>query len=402
MSNKDSLDLVRIPKELKLILEIIRLENGEILQLKNVEWITHINWSLFLKLANHHRLYPLLFSKIKIIEQKIIPLGVVQTIFQKYKKNTFEMLHLSAEMEQVSKRFAENGIRLLVLKGPVLATDLYGDLSLRTCRDLDFLVSINDMEKVDELLLKQGYKKDESFQIETVLNDWKWRHHHIAYYHPYKRVKLEIHWRLNPGPGKEPTFQELWDRKRISSHTNQSVYYLGREDLFFFLITHGARHGWSRLRWLVDINRILRQKMDWNKAIKLLKDHQSLHIGGQALLLSSELLKTPFPNEMMQFAKDKHANRLAQSTLFYLEKMVNLHSEPLPEYITKYHDRYLFLLKSSQQKLLYIISIFYPSITDVNTFRLPKFLYFLYFPLRPVFLVLRKTKKQSLSLKTEK
>ena len=34
--------------------------------------------------------------------------------------------------------------------------------------------------------------------IQTVLNDWKWRHHHVTYFHPEKEIKLEIHWRLNP------------------------------------------------------------------------------------------------------------------------------------------------------------------------------------------------------------
>ena len=42
-------------------------------------------------------------------------------IKQKCKKNTFQMLHLSGEMEQISKLFNENEIRTLVLKGPVLA-----------------------------------------------------------------------------------------------------------------------------------------------------------------------------------------------------------------------------------------------------------------------------------------
>ena len=72
-------------------------------------------------------------------------------------------------------------------------------------------------------------------------------------FHPTKQIKLEIHWRLNPGPGKEPGFEELWKRKRKSTLTSNSVYMLGEEDLFLFLVSHGARHGWSRLRWLVDI-----------------------------------------------------------------------------------------------------------------------------------------------------
>jgi hypothetical protein len=391
----DKLDLERLPKELLFILDLIRNENVENIRFRYKEQIKEMDWNLFLELAMHHRLYPLLYSKIKMLDKNLIPLEVGQTIYQKYKINTFEMLHLSAEMERVSKNFADNGIRLLVLKGPVLSVDLYGDLSLRTCRDLDLLVTISDLERVDEVLLMLGYEKDDSFQIETILNDWKWRHHHIAYVHPNTKLRLEIHWRLNPGPGKEPTFLELWERKRIIFQNNHAVYFLGREDLFYFLITHGARHGWSRLRWLVDIDKIIKQSMNWSKAIKLLKEYQCLHRAGQSLILTSKLLNSPLPNEMIPFTKNKHVNKLVQSTIFYIKKMVNLHSEPLPEYITKYHDRYLFSLMTNQQRFLYIISILYPSITDVKTLKLPKYLYGLYFPLRPLFLVMRKIRKQA-------
>ena len=70
---------------------------------------------------------------------------------------------------------------------------------------MDVLIPIQDLEKVEELLVKHGYVKDD--YIQTVLNDWKWRHHHITYFHPKKKIKLKIHWRLNPGPGKEPSFE---------------------------------------------------------------------------------------------------------------------------------------------------------------------------------------------------
>ena len=37
-----------------------------------------------------------------------------------------------------------------------------------------------------------------------------------------------------------------------------------------------------------------------------------------------------------------HSIKLAQQAVFYFENMVNLHTDPVPEYITKYHQRYLF------------------------------------------------------------
>ncbi|MFC3884762.1 nucleotidyltransferase family protein [Bacillus songklensis] len=392
--NYCSLDLEYVPKELRLLLQVIKRENGDKVH-KSMELTSAIDWGLFLAMAMHHRTYPLLNAEFKIMENELIPPYVIQVINQAYKKNTFLMLHLSAEMEQLSKLFYENQIRLLVLKGPVLAEDLYGDLSLRTCGDLDVLVPISELEKVDKLLLKLGYKKDD--YIQTVLNDWRWRHHHVTYFHPQKKVKLEIHWRLNPGPGKEPSFNELWERKRISSLTSDPVYYLGREDLFFFLVCHGARHGWSRLRWLIDINQIVKQKIDWIKLIKLLKKYQYLHVGGQALVLASQLLNTPITKEMKLLIRGNHPKQLAQDAIFYLEKMVNLHTDPVPEDVAAYHKRHLFSLMSNQQKFFFIMSFLYPYPEDAETLPLPKHLHFLYFPLRPFLWAWRKTRKHVLS-----
>ena len=48
-------------------------------------------------------------------------------------------------MEQINKLCNENKIPLLFLKGPVLAKELYGDISLRTSSDLDILIPIHKL-----------------------------------------------------------------------------------------------------------------------------------------------------------------------------------------------------------------------------------------------------------------
>ena len=95
------------------------------------------------------------------------------------------MLYLAGVMEDVCRAFNENKINLLVLKGPILAVDLYGDVSLRTSSDLDMLIPIQELDRAEKLLLKLGYEKNH--YIQTVLNDWKWRHHHVTYFIRKKR-----------------------------------------------------------------------------------------------------------------------------------------------------------------------------------------------------------------------
>jgi hypothetical protein len=386
------LNLSNLPIELILLLEILRIESDqESLILKSEDHLKNIDWEQFLQLSRHHRIYPSIYKIIKKMDNNLIPPFVIQKLYKLYQKNTYQMLYLSGEMEKVSKLFMENKVPSLFLKGPVLAFELYGDISLRTSSDLDILIPIHDLDKVDKLLFQEGYTKDD--YILSVLNDWKWRHHHVTYFNKQNNFKLEIHWRLNPGPGKEPCFDELWNRKRISSLTKIPVYSLGIEDLFVFLVTHGARHGWSRLRWLEDINQIVKKDIDWENMYILLRNYQYLHLGGQALVLSSQLLSTEIIKYVELLKIGNRSKQLAQDALFYMRQMVNLHTDPVPEYVAKYHKHYLFALMSLKQKLLFIMSFFYPYHDDAKTLPLPKNIHFFYFFLRPFLWLWRKTMK---------
>ncbi|MFJ8265544.1 nucleotidyltransferase family protein [Peribacillus asahii] len=387
MDNNYSLDLSIIPKELKLLLEMLDIENYYKSEIFITELVKDIDWDVFLQLAIHHRVYPIIYSKLKIIEGKLIPTHVIQTLNQEYKKNTFQMLKLSAEMEKVSELFIKNQIPTLFLKGPVLAAELYGDISLRTSKDLDILIPINALEKADKLLLSLGYEKGE---FHNILNEWKWRNQHMEYFHPQKNIQLEIHWRLNPRPTKEPSFRTLWKRKRVSTVTSFPVYFLGEEDLFLYLISHGARHGWFRLRWLLDIDKIIKKGIDFDKIIFVLKKYHSFHIAGQAIILSSELLKTPINEKLRLLTVSNRSRTLAQTGVNFIKEMLPL------QIITSsnIYKRYQFSLYSSYMQRIYSFMLwFYPSYFDAETLKIPKSFHFLYFPLRPFLLAWRKIRK---------
>lgn len=393
MGTNLNLTVENIPKELRLIIELVRTESVETVWANQPHLLQDINWELFIKQLMHHRIYPIGYKKLKDSSSTYIPTRVVERLAFDYKRNTMYMLHLSGEMERLNRVFFNKNIRSIYLKGPVLAHELYGDVSLRTSSDLDILVPINDLKQIEETLVSEGYEKDD--YIESVLNDWKWRHHHVTFFHPQKRVKVEVHWRLNPGPGKEPSFEDLWMRKQQSKLFQTPVYLLGKEDMFFFLTTHGARHGWSRLRWLVDINKLMEESLDWNEVSRLMKAYHTKPVGLQSLILVSEILGVDIPVEFSFLKFHTPSWRIAQGAIFYLENMVNLHTHPLPDYVAEYHKRHLFSLLSFNQKLLFLLSVLHPYHEDVETLRLPKSLHILYFPLRPVLWIMRK-KKSSL------
>jgi hypothetical protein len=391
MDNEFGLDLSSFPKELNVMLAIMSMEEGSIIPESIKELAADIDWNEFLQLVKHHRVYPTIYSKLKNLNDDLVPNNVLQALRSEFTINTFKMLHLSGEMEQVCKIFHDNKIRSMMLKGPVLAEALYGDLSLRTSKDLDILVPVDDVEKTIKILLELGYVKEGNFP--RVLNDWKWKIHHLAFLHAEKRIQIELHWRLNPGMGNQPNFNELWERRRVSSLTSEPVYLLGNEDLFLYLVSHGARHGWSRLRWLADIDRMVRKSLDWGDITFKMKKFHCLPMGGQALILASQLLNTPLNDETKKWTSSNHAFRIVHLSIRFIKDMVILHP-PTPD-LVDYYNRYKFSLKSNRYKWIFIISRLYPTSFDAVTLPLPKILHFLYFPLRPFLWYWRKTKRQS-------
>lgn len=374
-------------KELDFLLTLLREENKseEIIPSKE------INWSYFLKLIKHHRVCPLVYLKLKDTPDAV-PSNVIEALFQEYKKNTFKMLQLTGEMESLDKVFQENDIETLCLKGPPVAYNLFGDISLRMSKDLDILVREEELERTESILFSLGYEKEE---ISTVLNEIKWRHHHIAYYHPKKKIQVEVHWRLHPR--QRVSFEELWNRKRESQVTQHPISFMGKEDLLLYLISHGARHGWFRLRWLKDIDQMVRSKdINYLYFKELAIKHQQKYLVGQAFQLANLFFQTPVHEELQGIVNTKVTNQLAEKALPFIKEMVQLHVHSQPKSLEKAYKNYLFSIKTKRQKCKFLIIAFYPNALDERTFGLPKRLYFLYFLLRPFLWSWRKLKKSVL------
>lgn len=349
-----------------------------------------IDWSSFLSLVRHHRVYPQLHARVRDVPW--IPPDIREAIQRDYTRSTLRMLQAAGELQRVCCALAREGVRPLVLKGPPLALDLYGDLSLRTSKDLDILIPLADLPSAERLMTRLGYRSDH--ELPRVLGDWKWKVHHISFTNPHNDMQVEIHWRLNGDMGKEPSFEQLWERRRASPLDRLAVSMLGREELFQYLCLHGARHGWFRLRWLADIDRIARLGLDARRLLPLMRRHRSLHLGGQALALAAELLGTPIPQGLEPLLSDR-GRALAQRAIPYIEQTAVPASETSSKESDRQYKRYLFALKTPGQKLGFAARRLPPSFRDAEALPLPRPLRFLYFPLRPFVWLWRQIRQQT-------
>jgi len=133
--------------------------------------------------------------------------------------------------------------------------------------------------------------------------------------------------------------------------------------------------------------------MNWQQFISITRKHRYQSIVGQAFLLASELFDTPLPTEVQVFTQNGRSREQAEGALFFIRQMVELHGNEKSRLIEEKYSQYLLSLKSKVQLFLFALSILYPSSNDVETLKLPKYLHFLYFPLRPFLYLWRKSKK---------
>lgn len=385
MKTTPLIDTTGFSKELILLLKILgshSLDESHFIDL---------DWERFLDLAFHHRVYPILYVKLKEYNVSI-PSNVIKALHSKYSTNVINMLRLSSELEKINKEFLDHNVQSLLLKGPVLALMLYGDLSLRTSKDLDILVSPHHVTQAEEILIRLGYETEEKDQ--DVINIWRRKQHHISYVHPIFSTQVELHWRMSlelPGA----SFEELWERRITATVSSSLINYLGNEDLLVYLVSHGSRHGWFRLRWLYDIDRMMSKDMiNIEKLKQIYKSDGGQHLAGQSLLLTSKLFSTRLPNQLEILTHNKRSQKLAYSALFFIKNKVDL-SPDGDKSILGQHKHYLYSLMTWKQKLSLTIDYLYPSPQDVLLLPLPKSLHFLYFPLRPFLWLWRSLRKES-------
>ena len=85
-------------KELQLLLLILTLKNEDETILSNiVEQFVDVDWHDFVELSIHHRVFPVIYKSLQILNQDSIPAQAVTRLRSEYQKNVFRMLQFSGK-----------------------------------------------------------------------------------------------------------------------------------------------------------------------------------------------------------------------------------------------------------------------------------------------------------------
>jgi hypothetical protein len=347
--------------------------------------LSSVDWSVFLRLAEHHGVLPLAARHL-IDHARGLPTEIERVVRSGYEANLRRSLWFTAELARIMQHFQREQLRAIAYKGPVLAQLLYGDPGLRSFSDLDFLISPADFERAKLALSEIGYRPATDF-TPAVERLWLRTGYERSFDGAAGKNLVELQWALLPYfygvdfrrndlRGNDLSIENLMARSGRTVVGGCEVPCLSPEDSLLALCLHAAKHVWMRLLWLTDIAETLRtQTINYSLVFSRAR---SLGIT-RMLGITFWLVKNVLHSELPQPADDliaadpqvpvlgrEFAARLARGATYDFES-------------TEYFRLILKLRERRSDRWRYVWRLVWtPGVGDVAAVRLPEGLFPLY------------------------
>jgi len=277
-----------------------------------------LDWDYIFTEAEENSVTPLLGRNLQALAGDRIPAAVFERLKNVCRANTIRCLFLSAELTKILDLFRARGIQAIAYKGPALAVQAYGDVTLRQFEDLDIIIRQSDLQKANEVMVGLGYRPRFEWIFSSdaasslVPGEYNYRDEK-------RRVMVELHTELTLRHFPEVPDLEDFSERLVSVKLNErEVPTFSVEDALIVLSIHGAKDFWERFSWIADISELAQRypDLDWDATIQraeALDAERMLHVG---LLLATGLLDAGVPGELRRrLEADPTANEVASEIL---------------------------------------------------------------------------------------
>ena len=262
-----------------------------------VELARSADWSKLLVLAEAHSALAHLAVRVRGLDEDLVPAEIRQTLLEHHREQVFSTLRMTAELFRLLELFAAKEIPTLIVKGPALAMQAYGDPTMRSFGDLDFLVRQRDIRRATESLLAAGY---EAAVPLSAIDAGKIPGQYFFSKTDTKLV-VELHndFTLRYFPRPLPIEEFFARRIRVCIDGHEAPA-LSVEDELVLICIHGAKHLWERLMWIADVAALVSRQTDinWGRATASARVVRADHMLHTGLLLAADLLHAHLPEDM--------------------------------------------------------------------------------------------------------
>src|ERR1022692_3200624 len=338
-----------------------------------------LDWDNFVSLAEQHGVLALAArSLIEVTrsEPSSVPPEILRSLRSADEANLRRGLWFTSELLRIVRQFERKDVRALPYKGPLLAQSLYGDPALRSCSDLDFLISPADFERAKQALAEIGYHPTAEL-TPAIERFWLRKGYERSFDGVAGKNLVELQWALLPHfYAIDLRVEDLLARAGRAVVGESEVPCLSPEDSLLVLCLHAAKHLWTRLIWLADIAETLRiEKIDYALVSARARALGIERILGVSYWLVKHVLRTELPKpagEMIardpetQAIGSEFADRLARGAAYDFES-------------TEYFRLILKLREKRTDRWQYLWRLAStPGASDIAAVQLPEALFPLY------------------------
>jgi hypothetical protein len=157
-----------------------------------------INWNMVYKTAKVHGVRPFIYYNI-VQHQITVGKGILASLKKDYESIRLKNLKQASVTVNLINGLKNEGITIIPYKGAFFARSYYADLALRESSDIDFFVSINDAEKIQNYFTANNFKPKKAVSKKH-LKFYQKLSKDIVYTtpgdDPDHSFSVEIHWRL--------------------------------------------------------------------------------------------------------------------------------------------------------------------------------------------------------------
>src|SRR5712691_9781611 len=260
-------------------------------------FLRSVDWARLLTLAEEHGVAGHLTASLRGLGEDVIPPEIRPALVDRQRAQIFFTLRLTAELFRILDRFTSQGIGALVVKGPVLAVQAYGDPAMRSYGDLDLLVRQRDIRRATELMIAAGY---EAAVPLSAIDAGKIPGQYL-FFRADSKLIVELHndLTLRYFPRRLPLKAFFARQIRVPLDAHEAPA-LSVEDELVLISIHGAKHFWERLMWIADVAALVSRQtsIDWQRvadSAQAVGAERMLHTG---LRLASDLLRAQLPGKV--------------------------------------------------------------------------------------------------------
>ena len=277
-----------------------------------------LDWDFVLSETTENSVGPLLDLNLRAVVPEVAPAAAMERLKITCRANTVRCLFLAAELHKILELFRAAGIMAIPYKGPVLAEQAYGNLTLRDFDDLDIILPQRDLMKAHEVMLGFGYQprfpwilsKDPKAAL--VPGEYNYRDEK-------RRTVVELHTELTLRHFPiAPDIDRFAERMVKVMVAGRKVLTFAPEDLLSALCVHGSKDFWERISWIADVAELIQRQpdLDWDAAFRTadsLRVERMVHLG---LALAGDLLQAPMPAEIRKrLGEDNEAVSVAREVM---------------------------------------------------------------------------------------